>query len=138
MTTNIWKQMSYVPPRGPCGYKASLVSPACACLRFMIHPVKAATSFDCDGCSHHASYHKMENKAEEEILLQWKATDDRDACRAEEEVQEVPSKRQRVGTTPTISWHDDVIIPEIARTTLVGPGRKRNRPERRPDRANII
>lgn len=49
------------------------MTPACACLRFMIHPVKAATSFDCDGCSHHASFHKMENRAEDEIVARWRA-----------------------------------------------------------------
>ncbi|SLM33565.1 hypothetical protein LPUS_02073 [Lasallia pustulata] len=65
--------MSYPAPRGPCAHKTSLMTPACACLRFMIHPVKAATSFECDGCGHHASFHKMENRAEDEIVARWRA-----------------------------------------------------------------
>lgn len=39
----------------------------------MIHPLKAASSFDCDGCGHHASFHRMESKEEEEIARRWKA-----------------------------------------------------------------
>ena len=38
----------------------------------MIHPLKAATSFECDGCGHHASFHKMENQEEDEITRRWK------------------------------------------------------------------
>lgn len=37
----------------------------------MIHPLKAATSFDCDGCGHHASFHRMESRAEEETARRW-------------------------------------------------------------------
>lgn len=37
---SVWAAMSYVPPRGRCNYKTSLMSPACPCLRFMLHPVK--------------------------------------------------------------------------------------------------
>ncbi|KZF18965.1 hypothetical protein L228DRAFT_51552 [Xylona heveae TC161] len=72
-TNNIWVQMGYTPPRGPCTHKASLIAPGCPCLRFMIHPTKAATSFECDGCGHHASYHQLENKKEDEILARWRA-----------------------------------------------------------------
>lgn len=63
--------MSYTPPRGRCNFKASLMSPACPCLRFMLHPVKAATSFECDGCAHHASFHSMENAAEDAVVRKW-------------------------------------------------------------------
>ena len=38
----------------------------------MIHPLKAATSFECDGCGHHASFHKMENAPDEETVRRWK------------------------------------------------------------------
>ena len=41
-------------------------------MRFMIHPLKAASSFECDGCGHHASFHKMDNQKEEEIISRWK------------------------------------------------------------------
>lgn len=65
--------MTYTPPRGRCNYKTSLMSPGCPCLRFMLHPVKAATSFECDGCNHHASFHSLENPAEDAILRKWEA-----------------------------------------------------------------
>ncbi|KAL9582491.1 MAG: hypothetical protein Q9212_003263 [Teloschistes hypoglaucus] len=69
---NIWTQMSYVPPRGPCFQKSSFLT-SCPCFRFMIHPLKAATSFECDGCGHHASFHKMDNRQDEEYERQWKS-----------------------------------------------------------------
>lgn len=34
----------------------------------MVHPLKAATTFDCDGCGHHASFHKFASPEEEEII----------------------------------------------------------------------
>lgn len=65
--------MSYVPPRGPCAQRVSIVS-TCACFRFMVHPLKAATSFDCDGCGHHASFHKMDNERDDEVVRRWEQT----------------------------------------------------------------
>ena len=120
----------YVPPRGPCGYKTSLMSPACTCLRFMIHPVKAATSFECDGCAHHASYHKMENKDEEEVISRWRAAStftDADILQTDEDVVEV-RKRKRLNYAardPPLS--KGILMAEKARDTLVGPNRKRIR-----------
>ncbi|KAK6530688.1 hypothetical protein TWF281_007527 [Arthrobotrys megalospora] len=61
---SIWATMSYPIPRGPCLQKSSLIS-ACSCQRFMVHPLKATTSFDCDGCGHHASFHRMKSHEEE-------------------------------------------------------------------------
>lgn len=37
---NVWTQMNYVPPRGQCNFKQSVLSPKCPCLRFMLHPLK--------------------------------------------------------------------------------------------------
>ncbi|KAI6859762.1 hypothetical protein KC343_g1684 [Hortaea werneckii] len=68
---SVWSAMNYTPPRGQCNHKHSLMSPACACLRFMLHPVKAATSFECDGCGHHASFHSLENPAEDAVIKKW-------------------------------------------------------------------
>ncbi|EPS39387.1 hypothetical protein H072_6805 [Dactylellina haptotyla CBS 200.50] len=61
---SIWTTMSYPIPRGPCLQKSSLIS-ACSCQRFMVHPLKATSSFDCDGCGHHASFHRMKSHEEE-------------------------------------------------------------------------
>ncbi|SMY23400.1 unnamed protein product [Zymoseptoria tritici ST99CH_1A5] len=67
---SVWSAMSYTPPRGRCNHKPGYLS-TCPCLRFMLHPVKAATSFECDGCGHHASYHSMDNPEEDAILQKW-------------------------------------------------------------------
>jgi hypothetical protein len=97
---SVWSSMSYTPPRGSCNFKNGMISNKCPCLRFMLHPVKvinyvlhflqnlslfmptlfqsptplqAATSFECDGCGHHASYHNLDNPSEDAILAKWSA-----------------------------------------------------------------
>lgn len=30
-----------------------------------------STSFECDGCGHHASFHSMENPADSEVIKRW-------------------------------------------------------------------
>ena len=37
---NVWTQMNYVPPRGQCNFKQSIVTSKCPCLRYMLHPLK--------------------------------------------------------------------------------------------------
>lgn len=83
--------MSYTPPRGACSQKLSIMS-TCPCHRFMVHPLKAATSFDCDGCGHHASFHQMENPAEEEAARRWKA---QAAAEREEKDSNTPAPKRR-------------------------------------------
>ncbi|KAL8665872.1 MAG: hypothetical protein Q9168_007616, partial [Polycauliona sp. 1 TL-2023] len=68
-------QMSYLAPRGPCSQKLSLLT-TCPCFRFMIHPLKASTSFECDGCGHHASFHKMDNQQDDETVRRWKTDEE--------------------------------------------------------------
>ena len=70
-TKSVWSAMNYVPPRGRCNFKAGVMYPTCTCLRFMLHPTKAATSFECDGCNHHSSFHMLENKEEVATLKKW-------------------------------------------------------------------
>lgn len=41
---SVWAAMSYTPPRGRCNHKSSLMSPACPCLRFMLHPIKVGST----------------------------------------------------------------------------------------------
>ncbi|OCK81533.1 hypothetical protein K432DRAFT_381237 [Lepidopterella palustris CBS 459.81] len=93
--TNIWAQMNYAPPRGQCNYKQSLMSPRCPCLRFMLHPLKSNSTFDCDGCGHHASFHSMENRAEDEIRKRWEAEDRAKEAEAREAEPSRPRKRVR-------------------------------------------
>jgi hypothetical protein len=96
----------------------------------MIHPVKAATSFECDGCGHHASFHKMENTAEEKVTARWRLADgsfDHEAYMQDEEVQEILAARRAHGITRGMSSNLDVLMPEKARNTLIGTSRKRSR-----------
>ena len=61
---------------------------SCPCYRFMVHPLKAATSYDCDGCGHHASFHRMESKEDEEVAKRWKEQQELEArSRAKREIE---------------------------------------------------
>lgn len=42
---SVWAAMNYTPPRGRCNHKTSLMSPACPCLRFMLHPIKVSPHY---------------------------------------------------------------------------------------------
>lgn len=78
----------------------------------MIHPLKAASSFDCDGCGHHASFHRMQNPEDEEAARRWKqeeAVRERTGTRVVEveRFEEVltgfgPGKRRRIEAAPEI------------------------------------
>ncbi|RMZ74440.1 hypothetical protein GMOD_00003480 [Pyrenophora seminiperda CCB06] len=50
-----------------------------------------ASSYECDGCGHHASFHSMENKAEDEIRKRWEA----EAKAKVEQEEQRPKKRVR-------------------------------------------
>ncbi|KAL8917551.1 MAG: hypothetical protein Q9172_005807 [Xanthocarpia lactea] len=70
----------------------------------MIHPLKVSTSFECDGCGHHASFHKMANYADSAVEKNWKVEEDRALersaltevtnVRAEEAGRQRPRQRQ--------------------------------------------
>lgn len=59
----------------------------------MLHPLKSSSSYECDGCNHHASFHSMENKTEDEIRKRWELEAKEKAEQAE--VQQRPKKRVR-------------------------------------------
>ncbi|KAG9184975.1 hypothetical protein G6011_11805 [Alternaria panax] len=92
---NVWTQMGYTPPRGQCNHKPSLLAAKCPCLRFMLHPLKSSSSYECDGCGHHASFHTMENRAEDEIRRRWEVEAAERRKEEEEEGRQRPKKRQR-------------------------------------------
>jgi hypothetical protein len=56
--------------------------------------IQSASSYECDGCSHHASFHNMENKAEDEIRKRWEQ-EAKDKADQDEAVQPRPMKRVR-------------------------------------------
>ena len=95
----------------------------------MIHPLKAATSYDCDGCGHHASFHRMESKEEEEIARRWKAEEDAKAREGDVRVQEVigfdvAPKRRRIAA---VSSEDvlELVDGEVEERPVAANGRKR-------------
>lgn len=53
---SVWSSMGYAPPRGPCNHKSGLMSPACPCLRFMLHPVKVSPAQIQKLCKSFTSY----------------------------------------------------------------------------------
>jgi hypothetical protein len=62
----------------------------------LIHPRQAATSFDCDGCGHHASFHSLENAAEEAILKKWSEQE----ANSQETTEGATKKRRRIAEKP--------------------------------------
>lgn len=100
----------------------------------MIHPLKAASSFDCDGCGHHASFHRMESKEEEEIARRWKAEEmakevqlvEREAeqKRLREIFENVAPKRRRIEGV-------EVAVEEVAELVeWIGGGEERGKESR--------
>ncbi len=96
----------------------------------MIHPLKAASSFDCDGCGHHASFHRMESKEEEEIARRWKAEEmakevqqvEREAeqKRLQEIFESVAPKRRRIE-----GLEAEVEVPEEVLEWVTGWGNRK-------------
>jgi uncharacterized protein YjbJ (UPF0337 family) len=56
--------------------------------------IQSASSYECDGCSHHASFHSMENKTEDEVRKRWEQ-EAKDKADRDEETQQRPKKRVR-------------------------------------------
>lgn len=56
-------------PKGPCNFKTGLWG-TCGCLRFCrVH--RQPEDFQCDGCTHHSSYHQLDNPEEKQLLKSW-------------------------------------------------------------------
>ncbi|KAK3068200.1 hypothetical protein LTR53_014429 [Teratosphaeriaceae sp. CCFEE 6253] len=66
----------------------------------MLHPVKAATSFECDGCNHHASFHLLENPAENAVLEKWAL---QEATERESQVGATTSKKRKLITQSAVT-----------------------------------
>ncbi|KAG9949978.1 hypothetical protein KCU85_g3923, partial [Aureobasidium melanogenum] len=126
---SVWSSMNYTPPRGSCNYKNGMISNKCPCLRFMLHPVKAATSFECDGCSHHASYHNLDNPSEDAILAKWSAQE-KAVITQQQPTTSSRNKRKRITSQPhddresTITITDD--SPEVIEGALHASSRNNN------------
>ena len=97
----------------------------------MIHPSAASSSFSCDGCGHHASFHEMRSESDELVQGRWTREDgtfDRDAYEADEEVQEVLAKKRRLGYTKPMYSSGDFTMSHKAQSTLMdGPQPQKKR-----------
>lgn len=87
----------HVPVSASCCTPSRHASPALnVFLCPLTLPYQAATSFECDGCGHHASFHSLENLSEDAILKKW----------SEEEASNPPTtggatkKRRRIADKP--------------------------------------
>lgn len=64
--------------------------------------LQAATSFECDGCGHHASYHNLDNPSEDAILAKWSAQEKAMTTQQQPSTSS-RNKRKRITSQP----HDD-------------------------------
>ncbi|THV91281.1 hypothetical protein D6D02_00829 [Aureobasidium pullulans] len=123
---SVWSSMSYTPPRGSCNHKNGMISNKCPCLRFMLHPVKAATSFECDGCGHHASYHNLDNPSEDAILAKWSAQEAQTQA-ATTTTSARNNKRRRITSQPHNEQQAAITIADDSETVDGAPnGQTRN------------
>ncbi|KEQ85761.1 hypothetical protein M438DRAFT_333710 [Aureobasidium pullulans EXF-150] len=123
---SVWSSMNYTPPRGSCNHKNGMISNKCPCLRFMLHPVKAATSFECDGCGHHASYHNLDNPSEDAILAKWSAQEAQTQA-AITTTSARNNKRRRITSQPHNEQQAAITIADDSETVDGAPnGQTRN------------
>ncbi|THY82279.1 hypothetical protein D6C80_05283 [Aureobasidium pullulans] len=123
---SVWSSMNYTPPRGSCNHKNGMISNKCPCLRFMLHPVKAATSFECDGCGHHASYHNLDNPSEDAILAKWSAQEAQTQV-ATTTTSARNNKRRRITSQPHNEQQAAITIADDSETVDGAPnGQTRN------------
>ncbi|KAI4720436.1 hypothetical protein E4T48_03362 [Aureobasidium sp. EXF-10727] len=116
---SVWSSMNYTPPRGSCNHKNGMISNKCPCLRFMLHPVKAATSFECDGCGHHASYHNLDNPSEDAILAKWSAQE-KSMTTQQQPSTSSRNKRKRITSQPHDDNQSTITITDDAPETTPG------------------
>jgi len=66
---------------------------------------KAASSFECDGCNHHASFHSLENPAEDAVRQKWL---EQEAAQAREQQAVVGANNKKRKMNPqTLLLKDD-------------------------------
>jgi len=68
--------------------------PSSLCSALKLNLKQSSSSYECDGCAHHASFHSMENKQEDEIRKRWEQ-EAKNKQEREEGVAARPKKRLR-------------------------------------------
>jgi hypothetical protein len=110
-------------------------------MRFMLHPLKvsfqfilqrvastgytkltisqSSSTFECDGCAHHASFHNLENKAEDEVRKRWEV--EQKAKEAEAQLNNAAKSRKRLRLTegPKTANNGRLLIQEHAFREIV-------------------
>lgn len=77
--------------------------------------LQAATSFDCDGCNHHASFHSLENPAEDAVLQRW-AEQESASAQAPQAISGTNKKRKMI-TQTAVNCNDDAAILRASSAT---------------------
>ena len=70
--------------------------------------MQAATSFECDGCQHHASFHSLENPDEDAVLKKWEEQENSFVLQKQATVG-ASRKRKRIAAKP----HNDDQLSDI-------------------------
>ena len=90
--------MSSVHAASSQGRYVPLFPPFTECRAISVTIANAAqstSSFECDGCTHHASFHSMENKEEDAIRKRWEQEARDKALREQQELEDRPRKKPR-------------------------------------------
>ena len=75
--------------------------------------IQAATSFECDGCSHHASFHSLENAAEDTVIKKWAEQEESTGTAKERQaVGGAGRKRRKIADKP--AHEEEVRFIELA------------------------
>lgn len=95
---------------------------------------QAATSFECDGCGHHASYHSLENPREDAILQKWNEAEKAFAAAAQAGAAGAPkNKRRRIAQqsqdddlrVTDLTGHDEPVYPDNSMRSRIQAGLRR-------------
>jgi hypothetical protein len=80
---------------------------------------QAATSFECDGCGHHASYHNLDNPSEDAILAKWSAQE-KIMSTQQQPTTSSRNKRKRITSQPHDDNHSTITIADEAPEVTAG------------------
>jgi hypothetical protein len=84
---------------------------------------QSASSYECDGCAHHASFHSMENRSEDEVRKRWEQ-EAKDKADKEDEGQQRTKKRARaIEYSGVAAGLMELLTPESASGKTVSRGR---------------
>jgi hypothetical protein len=95
--------------------------------------LQSASSYECDGCSHHASFHSMENKNEDEIRKRWEQ-EAKDKADQGSEAQQRPKKRVRAIEYQSAMGTNDLLGMGSSSTASTNTSKGRGAVAKKPGR----